>query len=228
MPGEQLAGSVCATDFVAWYSGHPDLSPDRFELAERAVAVVGAGAGSRVQEVHAVVRRGPVQARFTARELRELGEMADADVLVDPGELELDDLSRAALGCNQAARRNLELLRTWALRPPAGRTRRVRLPSPGQYVAGWAKRGPTEVIITDKHDARDTAAPPGCHRPRQAPRRRRGPPAVDASRRTRDPAASGSGEAWCRGCRSLSRRNPVPAVVSMLRAAHGTGIAAIR
>lgn len=266
VPGEDLPGSVSATDFVAWYTGHPDVSPDRFELDARGVAVVGAGnvagdvarmlvrstgelgstdapehvlrafAGSRVQDVHVIVRRGPVQARFTTRELRELGEMEDADVLVDPAELELDDVSRAALVSDPAARRNLEVLRTWAARPPAGRSRRVHLHffcrpvevlgercvtgirlerttlgpdgsatgtgqthvldvqmvvravgyrgaplaglpfdetsgvvpndagrvlrdgarSPGEYVAGWAKRGPTGVIGTNKHDARET------------------------------------------------------------------------
>ncbi|MGZ4613966.1 MAG: FAD-dependent oxidoreductase [Actinomycetes bacterium] len=264
--GEHLPGSVSATDFVAWYSGHPDAEADRFDLTARTVAVVGAGnvagdvarmlarstdelsttdvpdhvlrtfAGSRVEDVHLVVRRGPVQARFTTRELRELGEMADADVLVDPAHLELDELSGAALAADPAARRNLELLRTWADRPPAGRSRRVHLhffrrpvevlgehrvtgvrlerttlspdgsatgtgetheldvqmvvravgyrgaplaglpfdpvsgvvpndagrvlrdgaPAPGVYVAGWAKRGPTGVIGTNKHDARET------------------------------------------------------------------------
>lgn len=266
VPGELLPGSDSATEFVAWYTGHPDVRPDRFALDARAVAVVGAGnvagdvtrmlarsaeelratdapehvlrafAGSRVADVHTLVRRGPVQTRFTTRELRELGEMADADVLVDPAELELDDASRAALAADPAARRNLDLLHAWAQRPPAGRSRRVHLHflsrpvavlgehcvrgvrvertrltpdgsaegtgtthdlevqmvlravgyrgaplaglpfdeasgvvpndagrvlrdgvrSPGEYVAGWAKRGPTGVIGTNKHDARET------------------------------------------------------------------------
>ena len=157
VPGEDLPGSVSATEFVAWYCGHPDVHPDRFTLDARGVAVVGAGnvagdvarmlarsagelsgtdapehvlktfATSSVQDVHVLVRRGPVQARFTTRELRELGEMADADVLVDPAELELDDVSREQLVTDAAARRNLELLRTWAGRPSAGRSRRVHL-----------------------------------------------------------------------------------------------------
>jgi ferredoxin--NADP+ reductase len=162
--------------------------------------------------------------------------MADADVVVDPADLGLDALSSTELAANPAARRNYDLMRTWAEREPVGRSRKVRLhfyrrpveimgkdsvaglrlertrlaadgstegtgetsvldvemvlravgyrgaplaglpfdetsgvvpnlagrvlrdgvPSLGEYVAGWAKRGPTGVIGTNKHDARET------------------------------------------------------------------------
>ena len=266
IPGEELTGSVSATSFVAWYAGSPDTPPDAFRLDARQAVVVGAGnvagdvarmlartpaelaatdvpdhvlaafAESQVEEVHLVARRGPAQARFTTRELRELGELADADVVVDPADLEPDDVSEADLQSSAAARRNLDVLRRWAGQAPAGRSRRVHLhffsrpvaltgddrvagvriertrfapdgtlagtgeeqvlpaqlvvravgyrslpvpglpfddaagvvphdagrvhrggvPEVGTYVAGWAKRGPTGVIGTNKHDARET------------------------------------------------------------------------
>lgn len=157
VPGEDLAGSVSATDFVAWYSGHPDAAADAFTLDAESVAVVGVGnvaldvvrmlaktaaelratdlpdhvlralERSRVRDVHLIGRRGPAQAKFTTKELRELGELANADVLVDPAELELDEASREIVAAEPAVRRNLEVLREWAERPPAGRPRRVHV-----------------------------------------------------------------------------------------------------
>jgi ferredoxin--NADP+ reductase len=157
IPGEELPGSFSATAFVAWYCGHPDAPVDGFRLEARTVAVIGAGnvaldvtrmlaksvdelrstdmpdhvlstlEGSRVEDIHLIARRGPVQAKFTTKELRELGDLANADVIIDPAELELDAASRAAVATTPVARRNLDVLRAWAERPPAGRPRRVHL-----------------------------------------------------------------------------------------------------
>ena len=129
IPGEDLPGSMSATDLVAWYAGHPDTPADAFRPDALQVVVVGAGnvagdvarmlartsdelaatdvpdhvlaafAASQVEEVHLLARRGPAQARFTTRELRELGELADADVVVDPADLEPDDVSTATCRC---------------------------------------------------------------------------------------------------------------------------------
>ncbi|MFN2469516.1 MAG: FAD-dependent oxidoreductase [Gaiellaceae bacterium] len=157
IPGEDLPGSWSATEFVAWYNGHPDFQDLPFELkAERAV-VVGAGnvaldvarmlaltpeeldptdtteraaeaiVGSGLREVVILARRGPAQAAFTTPELKELGELAGADVIVDPAELELDPVSEAALESDTNARRNLEVLRDFASREPSGKPRAVRL-----------------------------------------------------------------------------------------------------
>ncbi len=267
VPGEDLPGSFSATEFVAWYNGHPDAALDAFTLDATSVAVVGVGNvavnvvrllaktaddlrstdipdhvlavldSSRVTDIHMIGRRGPAQAKFTTKELRELGEIANADVLVDPAELELDEASEQLLATTPAARRNVEVLRGWAARQPSGRPRRLHvrfwqrpvevlgdplvtgvrleqtglvegqvvgtgtlstvdaqmvlrsvgyrgLPMPavpfddssgivpnaagrvllddepvsGLYVAGWIKRGPTGVIGTNKHDARETVA----------------------------------------------------------------------
>ena len=157
IPGEDLPGSWSATSFVAWYNGHPDFQDIPFDLeAERAV-VVGAGnvaldvarmlaltreeldptdttdaaidaiASSPLQEIVVLGRRGPAQAAFTTPELKELGDLAGADILVDPAELELDPVSEAALETDTNARRNLEVLREFAAREPAGKPRAIRL-----------------------------------------------------------------------------------------------------
>ncbi len=73
-------------------------------------------------------RRGPAQAAFTNPELKELGELAGADVVIDPADLELDAASEAALAEERStARRNVELLRDYARRSPLGRPRRLTL-----------------------------------------------------------------------------------------------------
>lgn len=155
--GEDLPGFYSAREFVDWYSGHPDAAAGPFHLGARTVAVIGAGNvaldvsrmlartaaelsqtdapqdvlraldRSAVEDIHIVVRRGPVQAKFTTNELRELGRLADAAVMVDPADLELDDPSHAQLAQSPGARRNLDVLRDWASRSPDGRARRVHL-----------------------------------------------------------------------------------------------------
>jgi len=266
VPGEELPGSFSAREFVAWYSGHPDAALDRFTLAARSVAVIGVGnvavdvarvlaktadelrgtdlpdhvldvlGRSHVEEIHMIGRRGPAQAKFTTKELRELGELTNADVLVDPEELLVDEASEAAIAAQPMVRRNVAALQEWSRREPAGRPRRLHLrflllpvevlgtdhveglvvergrldgtgnavlsgerltiaaemllrsvgyrgvpvaglpfdeasgvvpnaggrvlrdnqPVPGEYVAGWIKRGPTGVIGTNKADAKET------------------------------------------------------------------------
>jgi ferredoxin--NADP+ reductase len=72
-------------------------------------------------------RRGPAEASFTTPELKELGELAGADVLVDPAELVLDRFSEASLEANTNARRNVEVLREYAARKPQGKPKSIRL-----------------------------------------------------------------------------------------------------
>jgi ferredoxin--NADP+ reductase len=264
--GEELPGSFSATDFVAWYSGHPDTQIDRFTLDATDVVVVGVGNvavdvarilaktaddlrptdlpdhvldvlhASHVTDIHVLGRRGPAQAKFTTKELRELGELLNADIVVDPEELVLDEASEQTIATDANQRRNLEILRRWAEERPSGKPRRIHLrfllrptavlgaervdgvevertvldgtgnvrgtgvletipaqmvlrsvgyrgqglaglpfnerngtipheagrvmhegkPVPGEYVAGWIKRGPTGVIGTNKSDASET------------------------------------------------------------------------
>ncbi|HEV8055320.1 MAG TPA: FAD-dependent oxidoreductase [Nocardioidaceae bacterium] len=151
VPGEELAGSVAASDVVGWYNGHP-LYPDLALLLDGARAVVvGNGnvaldvarmlctdvadlgrtdiadhaldvlAASAVREVLVVGRRGPAQATFTTLELRELGDLTDVDVVVEPdGVLDVADE-----GLPPVVRRNLKALRDLAARPPTPGARRL-------------------------------------------------------------------------------------------------------
>lgn len=267
VPGEDLPGSVSATRFVSWYSAHPDSTADGFDLGARSAVVIGVGnvavdvarvlardaaefrrtdvpeaalralGTSRVREVHIVGRRGPSQAKFTTKELRELGELPGAEVVVRRDELAMDPYAADPSALPAVARRNMEVLRGWSARAPQGAPRRIVLrfflrpvevtgagavagvrfertapdarggvagtgryeeipaqlvlrsvgykgvplpglpfdpergvvpnaqgrvlrdgrPSPGEYVAGWIKRGPTGVIGTNRPCAKETA-----------------------------------------------------------------------
>lgn len=125
IPGEDLARSHAATEFVAWYNGHPEYRDREFDLSVERVAVVGVGnvavdvarilcrtpeelattdiadyalealRRSQVREVYMLGRRGPAQAAFTNAEIKELGELPGADVRVRPDEVALDPLSQA-------------------------------------------------------------------------------------------------------------------------------------
>ncbi len=124
IPGEDLKRSHAATEFVAWYNGHPDYRDRTFDLSQEAVAVVGVGnvavdvcrilclsraelektdiadyaleaiANSNVKTVYMLGRRGPAQAAFTNPEIKELGEMESADIQVPEEDAALDDASR--------------------------------------------------------------------------------------------------------------------------------------
>jgi ferredoxin--NADP+ reductase len=157
IPGEDLLRSHPATEFVAWYNGHPDYRDLSFDLSRERVAVVGVGnvaadvarilsrtpeelaatdiadyafealSASRIREVYVLGRRGPAQAAFTNPEVRELGELAGADVSAVPEEVELDPLTRAALEKtpDRATQKKVEMLSEYARRPPTGKPRRL-------------------------------------------------------------------------------------------------------
>ncbi|MEV0147704.1 MULTISPECIES: FAD-dependent oxidoreductase [unclassified Nonomuraea] len=166
IPGEDLPGSVAATDFVNWYCGHPDVDAGRFVLDSSEVAVIGVGnvavdvvrilaktadelsatdvphgvlerlGASQVKAIHMIGRRGPEHAKFTLKELRELGELANADVCVRPEEAVVlgGDFPRQVRG-------NIEVLRSWSERKPAGRPRRLD-------VRFWLR--PVEIIGSER------------------------------------------------------------------------------
>jgi ferredoxin--NADP+ reductase len=275
IPGEELKGSLSATEFVAWYNGHPDFVDLELDLACESAVVVGVGnvamdvarilaktadelkgtdiadhalerlAASKIKDIYVLARRGPAQVKFTNPEIREFGELPNADVVVHANELELDSLSLAEIADDSTAQKNIEILREYAQRSLTGKPRRVHfrfLVSPveiiddgegkvagvrveknelradekgylnahsigvyetlpaglvlrsvgykgmpledvpydtrrgvipnregrvidpatgaqllGEYVVGWAKRGPTGVIGTNKPDAVETA-----------------------------------------------------------------------
>jgi ferredoxin/flavodoxin---NADP+ reductase len=267
IPGEDLPGSVAATDFVNWYCGHPDAAGLEVDLSADAVAVIGVGnvavdvvrilaktadelratdvpdavldllGGSGVRRIHMIGRRGPAQAKFTTKELRELGALPAAEVHVRAEDMRLDAASAALAEADRHVRGNVKVMSEWAGRPAGdlprrldlrfwlrpveilgtGRVEALRLehttlndegrvvgtgsyetlpvglvlrsvgyqsvplpdvpfdpgtsvvpneagrvlgadgrPMPGEYVAGWIKRGPTGVIGTNKADAAET------------------------------------------------------------------------
>ncbi|MGD9482573.1 NADP oxidoreductase [Streptomyces sp. TRM70308] len=269
IPGEDLAGSVSATEFVSWYSGHPDAGGG-FPLDAGSAVVLGVGnvavdvarilvrgaaelrgtdmpqapldalARTAARRVHVVGRRGPSQAKFTTKELRELGTLPGVDTVVREAELLRDPRYADPAGLPAPVRRNLAVLGDWARRPDTGAARRVDLrfflrpvavlgtaagavravrfertapdgeggvrgtgrfheiearwvlrsvgyrgvplpglpfdaatgtvphergrvlrdgvPAPGEYVAGWIKRGPTGVIGSNRPCAKETVA----------------------------------------------------------------------
>jgi ferredoxin--NADP+ reductase len=181
IPGEDLPGSISATEFVAWYSGHPDHREiAHLPAGATSVAVVGVGnvavdvarilakdvdelrgtdipqpvldrlAESKVRDIYIFGRRGPAQAKFTTKELRELGELDNADIIVDPREIALDPVSAAEVAAQQALQRNLDILRDFAARTPAGKPRRLHLrflSSPVEIVG----RGAVEELVVEKN-----------------------------------------------------------------------------
>jgi ferredoxin/flavodoxin---NADP+ reductase len=151
IPGEDLPGSWAATEFVAWYNGHPDFQELQFDLSGERAVVIGNGNvavdvarmlaltpdelagtdttdaatdalnGAGIREIVMVGRRGPAQAAFTTPELHELGELAGADVIVDPADLV------GAEPTDTNSERNLEVLREYAVREPSGKPKRLVL-----------------------------------------------------------------------------------------------------
>jgi ferredoxin--NADP+ reductase len=106
------------------------LALTRGELAptDTADAALEAIVGAGIREIVVVGRRGPVQAAWTSTELGELGDLEGADVLLDESELELDAASEADLGnASNVVQRNVEILREYAARPPAGKEKAIRL-----------------------------------------------------------------------------------------------------
>jgi ferredoxin--NADP+ reductase len=141
VPGEDLANSLSSTAFVAWYSRHPDFLDLEVDLGVEAAAVVGLGnvaldvarvlardpaelaatdisddalaalAASRVRDVYVLARRGPVQAKCSPAELKEIAHLEGVELVVDPRDLELDPASRIELEGDREAQKNLEILR---------------------------------------------------------------------------------------------------------------------
>lgn len=152
IPGEDLSGSVSATDLVNWYNGHPDAA-STFTLDAESVVVIGAGnvaldvgriltrdydvlsqtdmpdqvlaslRESSVRDVHLVARRGAEFARYSSKELRELGKVASIDRIVRADELPTTD----ALGFDRATKTNLDIFSTWRDAPVRPAARKVHL-----------------------------------------------------------------------------------------------------
>ncbi len=158
--GEDLPGSYAATDFVNWYCGHPDVDPGAFTLDAESVAVIGVGnvavdvarilvrdpaelartdvsqpvldalMASKVREVHVIGRRGPAQAKFTTKELRELGELDGVDIVLPgpeagPAAFDASGEGERLAESDRRVRGNLAVISGWAARTPTGQPRRL-------------------------------------------------------------------------------------------------------
>jgi len=200
IPGEDLPGSWAATALVAWYNGHPDFQHLVFDLSHERAVVIGNGnvaldvarmlaltpeelaptdttdaaieaiVSSGIREIVILGRRGPVQAAWTSTELGELGDLAGADVVVDPAELELDPVSAVELeAASNVVQRNMEILRDFAAREPKGARKVVRLRFRASPVALLGEdrveaveiahnllepdgRGSVRAVATDEHE----------------------------------------------------------------------------
>ena len=161
VPGEDLAGSLAATDFVAWYCGHPDADratiesalaaarsvvvvgvgnvavdvtrvltapPDRLEVTEMPQHVLDALRSASINDVHVLGRRGPAQATWTTKELKELAELEGVDVLVDdPNDLDLEPVSAALVESDRVVARNVEVIKSWSEHVLDGTHRHIHL-----------------------------------------------------------------------------------------------------
>lgn len=157
IPGEDLPGSYSATEFVAWYNAHPEFVQTTPDVSATAAVVVGLGnvaidvarilaksttelaesdiadhalehlQQSRIEDIYIVGRRGPAEAKFTTKELRELGELANADIVVAGDQLHLHPLQEEYLETDFNAKKNVEVLRAMAETPLAGKPRRLHI-----------------------------------------------------------------------------------------------------
>ncbi len=156
VPGEDLKGSHCATAFVGWYNAHPDYRGEDFDLSVDSVAVIGVGnvamdvtrvlakspddlastdiadyalealRKSGVKTIYLLGRRGPAQAAFSPAEIEELSELGAADLVVDPRDMELDEVSKKTL-VEPNDKKNVEFLAEQARKGEGSRSRKIRL-----------------------------------------------------------------------------------------------------
>lgn len=177
IPGEDLPGSFPATEFVGWYNAHPDYRDFEFDLSTEAVAIIGVGnvamdvtrilarsqseldetdiatyaqealAESKIKRIYVLGRRGPAQAAFTNPEIKELGEMLEADIIVDPNDMALDEYSQAYLESSEVDRkdvRNVEILSDFSEREPSDKPKQIIM----KFLTS-----PVEILGEDKVEA---------------------------------------------------------------------------
>ena len=166
--GEDLDGCESATDFVAWYNGHPDGAEHHFDLSSHRAVVVGNGnvaldvarmlmlpeaelrktdvadhalsrlSDGAIQEVVVLGRRGPAQAAYTTPELRELETLTAAKVIVDTQGGSLDEPEDAG----RRIVKNLEVARGYADND---------VPQDGRMIVLRFLTSPAEIIGDDGH-----------------------------------------------------------------------------
>ncbi|MFC6617343.1 FAD-dependent oxidoreductase [Deinococcus radiophilus] len=190
IPGEDLQGSLSATEFVAWYNGHPDAATRDMDLSAQGVAVIGLGnvaldvsrilaktadelhssdiaqhalerlRDSQVKDIYILGRRGPAQAKFTTKELREFGELDAASPVVRADELAVAPEEEVA--ADNVTKKNLEVLRSFLELPERETPRRVHfrfLVSPTEILDDGA--GNVNAIRVEKNQLDEAGRPVG-------------------------------------------------------------------
>ena len=213
IPGEDLPGSLPATDFVGWYNGHPDRRELEPDLSGKRAVIIGNGnvaadvarmltlgadelqatdtadhaldalRESAIEEVVVLGRRGPAQAAFTSAELRELGQ---------PG-------GSGAAWSTPPRRSSIRSRRSgWPRRAPSPHARTSSCCGSSQRASSRARRGGESSCDSSAHPWRSSARtgwracgsrPTGSlvtTRARCAPARWRGRPRTSSAR-------------WCSG-----------------------------
>ncbi|MCZ6525150.1 MAG: NADP oxidoreductase [Gammaproteobacteria bacterium] len=180
--GDDLPGSHTATEFVGWYNGHPDYRDRIFDLSHETAVIIGQGnvaadvsrilaknvdelkhtditehalavlAESNIKNIYIIGRRGPAQAKFASKEIKEFGELAICDPLVDPDELLLNPESENELRdkSNSGSKKNYDILSKYSSLPTSNKQRQCHftfLKSPIKIIGD----GRVEKIILEKN-----------------------------------------------------------------------------
>ena len=232
IPGEDLPGSHSATDFVAWYNGHPDYAELEFDLSAETAVVVGNGnvamdvtrmlttdpeelaktdcadhalevlRESKVREVVVLGRRGPAQAAFTNPELLELRDLTDADVYVDPRDCELDEHSAESLEAEGSKTARKNVEIVTGYSTPSGRAAIAR-----SICASWSRRWRSWAPSASRESG---SCGTSCTRATTAWSARSQPTSPTRSRAGSSSARSDTAACRSRGCRSTSSTASIP------------------
>jgi ferredoxin--NADP+ reductase len=187
IPGEDFSGSHSATAFVGWYNGHPDFREEKFDLSVESVAIVGIGnvamdvsrilaedpellaktdianyaldalRKSRVKTIYLLGRRGLAQAAYSPAEIREIGGLSFADLVVDPQEAKLDEVSKADYA-NPENKKNVDYVQERAKLGEGTKSRKIRLRfcvSPTEIISDNGKvvalKIEKNILVSDEH-----------------------------------------------------------------------------
>lgn len=171
IPGEDKLGVFGSADFVGWYNGHPDFTDLQPDLNTDTVVVIGQGnvavdvarvlvktpeemtetdiadhaadaiEASPITDVYMVGRRGPIEAKFTNVELREMGKLDDCLPVIDPAQLPDEVTGEWSDRDKRLKDRNLATMKEFPDVDPAGKSKRV-------HFTFYAK--PVEILGDDK------------------------------------------------------------------------------
>ena len=174
--GEDLTGSHTATEFVGWYNGHPDYRDREFDFSHETAVIIGQGnvaadvarilsksvdelkhtdisqhaldalVESQIKTIAVVGRRGPAQAKFTTKELREFLELENCQAAIASEELALNEASQTEVADKKAgvvAAKNMAVFEKMAENAEHGKGPDLPhdvLPEPDPHRREWPDR----------------------------------------------------------------------------------------